>query len=169
MRCIVVLLALCLSCSLYAANTETLIFSDIASTSYESDYGVVTVNAGQLPSISKWDEKIGLPLSVSNALIAARSQLPKEGKGEWHLSSIALTSFGEHSGYGEWYYVVCFYHITMFTKDKEPYKTTTRYTSVVHFDGSVLTPIRKNEETTAKRSVEHHPAPYPEPPTVQER
>ncbi len=98
------LVSLSVAC-LHAAVTEEFIFSSYGATSYKSDYGTVTVRAGQLPAISKWKVGTEPPLSLTNALAAAWSKLPEEDGGTWYLSSIGLTSFGEYSGRGEWYYL----------------------------------------------------------------
>ena len=151
----VVLLLLLSAARLYGAETVDVIPSDISSTSYPSDYGVVTVRAGQLPEIANWTVGTEPPLSVTDALAAAQAHLPKEDKGKWYLSSISLINFGEHSGYGEWYYLVRFYHIALFRKDDTLCKTTTRYTTVVHLDGTVLLPSPADDSgNTEMESVE---------------
>ena len=142
--------------SLYAANTEEFIFSSFASISYKSDFGTVTVRAGQLPAISKWEAGTEPPLSLTNALAAAWSHLPKEDGGTWYLSSIGLTSFGEYDGYGEWYYLAAFYNVNAFNRDGTVYKRTKRYTSVIHLDGTVLVP-RTEDNLDELEDVEQQP------------
>jgi len=160
-----ILLTFLLVRPLVGAETNQLVPSDIYEVSHKSDYGIVTVRAGKLPGNSNWDTQKDPPLSLTEALTAARGRLPQVGKAEWHLSGIQLLNFGNNYGYGEWYYLVSFYNVTIMRKGEKFYSVIKHYRSVVFMDGTVLVPDSgdTNRDTT-KPDVEPGAAPLPSAP-----
>ena len=145
MKTIVGLFTLIVIVACNAATTNELVYSDIATRQYQSDYGALILSVSDIVSAPKWDEQSEPPISVSNAINSVRQILPPLKDAEWIMESITLNNF---DGKG-WHYLVVHSNHTAHDQDDRHYLVSKQHIAVVLMNGRVIYP--QNDE---HRSVE---------------
>ena len=124
-----------------ASVTNALVCSDIASRTYESDYGNLTVSVTDIVTTPKWDERSNPPVSISKAIELATKQLPQLKTGTWSLQQIALN---DYDGKG-WHYLVAYTTREIFSKDDDDFVIIKEFMCAVLLDGRVIVPTKSTE------------------------
>lgn len=145
MKTIIGLFSLIVIVACNAATTNELVYSDIATRQYPSDYGPLLLSVSDIVSAPKWDEQSEPPISISNAINTVRQILPPLNDAKWIMESITLNNF---DGKG-WHYLVVHRNDTTYDQDDRHYLVSRQHIAVVLMNGRVIYP--KNEKD---RSVE---------------
>jgi hypothetical protein len=121
--------------------TNALVYSDVSSRTYDSDYGSLTVTVTDIVSTPKWDEKSNPPLDISRAIDVATRRLPVLKDGKWRLQDIALNDFDKKG----WHYLVTFTTNEMVSKGDGDVVITKTFICAVLLDGRAIVPKEKTK------------------------
>ena len=153
-------LLLLLGSQSFAAVTNELCPSDLASLYFESDYGAFILRAKDILPTPAWDADSEPPLSAVSAIRAVKPLLPTIINDEWLFRGIGLHDF-ENKG---WFYLVHFDSSSVMTHIERVYVVTKTYTAAVLMDGRVIVPSEKadwNNECVEQSVPDYDPQGVP--------